>query len=84
MPPSQTASTQPSISNGDPLGDTTASTLVTITAAARQLSITEMEVYRIINRGHLRPVHIGRVTRLRQSDITKYVNSLSRSVFPTR
>lgn len=45
----------------------------TVTEVARQLRVSNMTVYRLINAGQLGAVRVGRSYRLREDDVRKYL-----------
>jgi len=49
------------------------SAFVTVGEVARQLRVSNMTVYRLINAGELRAVRIGRSYRLRADDVDAYL-----------
>ena len=52
--------------------------LVSATDAARVLAIGRTTLYEIVKSGDLTPVHIRRCVRFSMSEITQYVESLTR------
>ena len=50
--------------------------LVTAEAAADILGVGRTKVYELINRGELRPVHIGRSLRLPVAELERFVEGL--------
>jgi excisionase family DNA binding protein len=50
-----------------------ASAFVTVGEVARQLRVSNMTVYRLINAGELPAVRIGRSYRLRADDVDAYL-----------
>jgi excisionase family DNA binding protein len=55
--------------------------LITIDEAARRLSLAPRTIYRLINRGHIESVHIGRAVRVVESSLDSYITSLRHSPF---
>lgn len=55
--------------------------LVKVGEAARRLSISERQVYRLINHGHLDVVHIGSALRIPDDEIDRYIDSLINDPF---
>ena len=45
----------------------------TVTEVARQLRVSNMTVYRLINSGQLGAIRIGRSYRLREDDVRRYL-----------
>ena len=45
----------------------------TVTEVARQLRVSNMTVYRLINSGQLGAVRVGRSYRLREEDVRRYL-----------
>ena len=50
--------------------------LVTVDGAASMLNVGRSTLYQLIDRGDLRPVHIGRSVRFRVSDLEFFVEHL--------
>ena len=50
--------------------------LLTISQAAQYLAISRSFLYRLIQRGELRPVYIGRVPRIDRADLDALVDRL--------
>jgi excisionase family DNA binding protein len=48
--------------------------MLTITEVARYLQVVPLTVYRMIDRGDLSAVKVGRVWRIRQQDLQAYVD----------
>jgi len=48
--------------------------LLTIREVARYLKVVPMTVYRMIDRGDLKAVKVGRVWRIRREDLERYLN----------
>lgn len=46
---------------------------MTVGEVARQLRVSNMTVYRLVNSGQLAAVRVGRSYRIRQSDVVKYL-----------
>lgn len=46
---------------------------MTVAEVARQLRVSNMTVYRLINSGQLAAVRIGRGYRIREDDVVKYL-----------
>jgi excisionase family DNA binding protein len=44
-----------------------------VTEVARQLRVSNMTVYRLINSGQIGAVRVGRSYRLREDDVRKYL-----------
>lgn len=57
--------------------------LLTVTEVATELGCGRDTVYALLTRGDLPSVHIGRLRRIRHSDLTAYVESLNEST-PSR
>jgi excisionase family DNA binding protein len=53
--------------------------LVTATEAATILGVGRTKLYELINRGELRPVHIGRSLRLPVAELERFVDALRAS-----
>jgi excisionase family DNA binding protein len=51
--------------------------LVTLEEAARVLSISRSQLYKLLNSGHLASVHVGRSRRIRMRDIENFVDRVS-------
>ena len=51
------------------------SVFVTVAEVARQLRVSNMTVYRLINSGELPAVRIGKSYRLREADVDRYLSS---------
>ena len=49
------------------------SQFLTVSEVARQLRVSNMTVYRLINSGQLPAVRIGKSFRLREEDIDRYL-----------
>lgn len=45
----------------------------TVTEVARQLRVSNMTVYRLINSGQLGAIRVGRSYRLREDDVRRYL-----------
>jgi excisionase family DNA binding protein len=52
-----------------------ASVYVTVAEVARQLRVSNMTVYRLINAGDLPAVRIGKSYRLRGDDVDRYLSA---------
>jgi excisionase family DNA binding protein len=52
--------------------------LLTLDEVAKRLSISRARVYELINAGELELLHIGRLARVRESDLERYVAGLTR------
>jgi excisionase family DNA binding protein len=50
--------------------------LVTAREAARILGVGRTTLYALMNKGQLRPVHIGRSLRIPLAELERFVNSL--------
>jgi excisionase family DNA binding protein len=50
--------------------------LVTATEAATILGVGRTKLYELINRGELRPVHIGRSLRVPVAELERFVDAL--------
>ena len=48
--------------------------LLTIREVARYLKVVPMTVYRMIDRGDLKAVKVGRAWRIRREDLERYLN----------
>ena len=55
---------------------TPAKNLISTTEAAQQLGISRRSVYRMMSRGDLPAVRLGRLNRIRYSDLNKVIDSL--------
>lgn len=55
--------------------------LITLDEAADRLSISVRQVYRLVNRNHLKVVHVGRSARIVEHTLDDYIDSLTRSPF---
>jgi putative molybdopterin biosynthesis protein len=42
--------------------------------AAERLAVSRKTVYRLIDRGELRAIHVGRVVRIDPDDLDRYLN----------
>lgn len=49
--------------------------LMTIEEAARVLGVSHLTVYRLIKRGRLRALRVGRDFRIRRSDMDRYLDA---------
>jgi len=49
------------------------SSFVTVAEVARQLRVSNMTVYRLIQAGHLPAVRVGRSYRIRDVDVDRYL-----------
>lgn len=49
--------------------------LMTIEEAARLLGVSHLTVYRLIKRGRLRALRVGRDFRIRRSDMDRYLDA---------
>jgi len=52
-----------------------ASALVTVAEVAKQLRVSNMTVYRLINAGELPALRIGKSYRLREDDVDRYLSA---------
>jgi len=52
-----------------------ASALVTVAEVAKQLRVSNMTVYRLINAGELPARRIGKSYRLREDDVDRYLSA---------
>jgi excisionase family DNA binding protein len=52
-----------------------ASAFVTVAEVAKQLRVSNMTVYRLINSGELPAVRIGKSYRLREEDVDRYLSA---------
>jgi excisionase family DNA binding protein len=50
--------------------------LLTIEQVAERLAVARRTVFRLIERGELRVVRIGRATRIAESDLSEYIERL--------
>ena len=57
-------------------GHVTAPLLVTAAEAAATLGVGRTKLYELINRGELRPVHIGRSLRIPVAELERFVDAL--------
>jgi PTS system nitrogen regulatory IIA component len=48
--------------------------LLTIREVAKYLHVVQLTVYRMIKRGDLKAIKVGRVWRVRREDLERYVN----------
>lgn len=46
---------------------------LTVGEVARQLRVSNMTIYRIVNSGHLPAVRVGRGYRIREDDVRRYL-----------
>jgi excisionase family DNA binding protein len=46
---------------------------VTVAEVAKQLRVSNMTVYRLVQAGHLPAVRVGRSYRIREEDVDKYL-----------
>ena len=46
---------------------------LTVGEVARQLRVSNMTIYRIVNSGHLPAVRVGRGYRIREEDVRRYL-----------
>ncbi len=53
----------------------TKSNFVTVGEVARQLRVSNMTVYRLINAGELAAVRVGKSYRLREEDVDAYLSA---------
>ena len=76
--PRQTSGPSPVPLRTDQAGDGSAPRrlLVTVDGAASMLNVGRSTLYQLIDRGDLRPVHIGRSVRFRVSDLEFFVEHL--------
>ena len=50
--------------------------LLTIEQVAERLAVARRTVFRLIEKGDIRAVKIGRLTRIRESDLERYIAQL--------
>lgn len=51
--------------------------LRTVPEAAQQLRVCRTTVYRLFTTGQLKPVHIGKSVRVTQSELNRFISSLT-------
>lgn len=62
------------------IADRSARLLLTVAEAADQLQVSRTEMFRIIARGEVRVIKIGRLTRLRPETLRAFVERLEEAV----
>lgn len=55
--------------------------LLTIREVMRRLKVSESTVYRLVNQGHIRIVHVGRSSRVPEDSLNSYIDSLMSNPF---
>lgn len=53
--------------------------LLTVPQAARALGISRHTLYKLIRRGELHPIHIGRAARISAAEVRRWVQAHDRS-----
>lgn len=66
--------------SGDVSGDITGVKFLTVAEVAAMMRVSKMTVYRLVHSGGLPAVRVGRSFRVREDDVTEY---LQRSYFQT-
>lgn len=56
-----------------PLDASFRESFMTVGEVARQLRVSNMTVYRLVNAGQLAAVRVGRSYRIRQNDVVRYL-----------